>query len=262
MKHVLFAILASFALGGCTQQMSPAASTRVVRILAASSLTDALTEAGTAFEGANSGVEIEECFAGSGQLKTQIENGAPADMFVCASAIEMDALSKKGLIVESSRAVLISNRLALIAPETNHLKVWGDLALSDIKRIAIANPASVPAGRYAKATLIRRNLWNAVRHKAVYGENVRQVLKYVQAGDVDAGIVFRSDVAAKGSGVKIVEQAANGVDHVAIEYPIAVLRNAKNPGDSTKFARFLLSQDGQTILISHGFTSAASTVTR
>jgi len=258
MKFILFAAFVMFAFGGCTSMMPPPNARQAVRILAASSLTDAVTDAGIDFEKSHSGIKIEYCFAASGQLKAQIENGAPSDVFVSASAYEMDALSNKGLIIESSRAVLTSNVLVLIARETTRLNTWEDLARGDVKRIAIANPASVPAGRYAKATLTHRNLWNVVSRKTVYGENVRQVLKYVQTGDVDAGVVFRSDVHPKGCHVRIIDVASNGVDHVCIEYAIAVLRHAQNPGSASKFVKFLLSNQGQKTMLQHGFTSASS----
>jgi len=253
MRAVCAVIGVILLLGGCSFQ-SPTVAPTTIRVSAASSLTDALEEARTVYQKAHAGTNIELNCGASGQLQAQIEHGAPSDVFVSASPKEMNALSTKGMIVESSRVTLVGNELVLIAPQAKALKSWNDLSTDAVKKIALANPESVPAGRYAKETLEHRNLWSAVNPKAVFGENVRQVLKYVQSGDVDAGIVFRSDVDPKDASVRIVDKAQNGIDHKTIDYPIAVLKSAHDQASALAFAQFLSSNEGRPILIRHGFS--------
>lgn len=245
----------SAALGVLALCVAPGAAVRADEILvsAAASLTDAFNEIGRAYAKANPGSTARFNFGGSGALSRQIAMGAPVDLFASASPVEMDQLMKKGLIDRASRANIASNRLALIAPKGRRLRRWADLGRGSVRRVAIANPETVPAGRYAKEVLQRRGLWSSVQKKAVLGENVRQTLSYVAAGDVDAGIVFATDAQIDRRRVRILETAIPGKDHTPIVYPAAVLRDAPHRAEARRFLSFLQGPTSRAILRRHGF---------
>src|SRR5262249_46356174 len=153
------------------------------------------TEIGKAFTKSHPGTTVCFNFGASGALQQQIAQGAPVDVFASAASKEMDALQKDGHIEPATRIDFVGNRLVLIARNGRLVKKWEDVTLPFVKRIAISNPDSVPSGRYAKETLTKRGLWNAIQPKLVLGENVRQTLTYVATGDADAGMVFSTDAA-------------------------------------------------------------------
>jgi molybdate transport system substrate-binding protein len=227
-----------------------------ILVSAAASLTDAFTEVGRAYDKANPGTTVRFNFASSGALQRQIEQGAPVDVFASASPKEMDALQRGSHIEESTRLDFASNRLVLIVPEEGALRRWEDLRLPSVHRVALANPDSVPAGRYAKETLTRRSLWGAVQPKSVFGENVRQTLAYVASGDADAGVVFATDAQLDRGRVRVAQQDAPGGDHSPILYPAAVVRGAPNEAAARRFVDFLRGPVAQGILARFGFASA------
>jgi molybdate transport system substrate-binding protein len=165
----------------------------------------------------------------------------------------MDALQHAGRIEVNSRLPFASNTLVLITPIGSNIARWQDLALKAVRRVALSNPEIVPSGRYARETLTRRKLWNVVLSKAVFGENVRQVLTYVANGDADAGFVFRTDAQREKRRVKIVAAAVPGNDHAPIVYPAAVVRQGPNPAAARRFLAFLQREQARKILIRHGF---------
>ncbi|MGC4047703.1 MAG: molybdate ABC transporter substrate-binding protein [Armatimonas sp.] len=219
---------------------------------AASSLTEVLTEAGKAFEKANPGTHVRFSFAASGVLLQQARQGAPIDVFVSASPKELDTLEKERKLVPGSRKNVAGNSLVLIAPKASGLKDWKELASPKIIRVAISNPEFVPSGRYAKETLTRRGLWNAVAPKAVLGQNVRQTLAYVAGGDVPAGIVFATDARLE-KRVRVVSMAVSGKDHSPIVYSAATLSSSTQSALSQRFLTFLSSPAGRAIFTHFGF---------
>lgn len=251
-----FAVLLAFsvALVGCSKAPAGSAAQQTIRISAASSMTDVLKESAAAFEAANPGVSVELNFAASGVLKMQIEQGAPVDVFVSASAKEMDDLAANKLIDATTRRDVASNQLVLVGPPDSPIASWNDLATSKVSKIAVSNPETVPSGRYAQETLEKRALIAMVKDRLVFGENVRQTLAYVLHGDTDAAIVFATDALTAGDRVKILDRAVNGVDHRTIDYPLAVVSRSDQRDTALKFARFLSSPEGQSILRRHGFT--------
>ena len=223
-------------------------------VSAASSLTDAFQTIGKRFARERGGVRVRFNFGASGALARQILAGAPADVFAAASPKEMDDLEKAGRIEAKTRKVFVTNSLALIAPPGSPLKDWEGLAADAIKRVALSNPDSVPSGRFAKELLTKRKLWDAVQKKAVFGENVRQTLTYVQNGDADAGIVFITDALAAKNRVRLVKRAQAGVDHTPAVYPAAVVTGSSNAEAARRFVEFLLYHEPQVILYKYGFT--------
>jgi molybdate transport system substrate-binding protein len=192
-------------------------------------------------------------FASSGTLQQQIERGAPVDVFISAADKQMNALAAKNLIVPSTRRVLAHNELVLIVPRTSRVTVksFSDLSNPLVRRVAIGAPASVPAGQYAEQMLRKLGLWNSVRPKAVQGKDVREVLTQVALGNVDAGLVYRTDAATTPQ-VRIVKSAPRG-SHRPINYPMALVTSTRNGETARAFLRFLQTQRAKAVLKRRGF---------
>lgn len=233
----------------------PAAQESVLLVSAASSLTDAFNEIGTAFTKENFNVEVRFNFAASGALQQQIEQGAPVDVFASASTKEIEVLEKGNLLEPETRIEFAGNRLVLIARPETQITGWSDLTSSSVKRIALSNPDSVPSGRYAKETLTQRKLWEKVLPKVVFGENVRQTLTYVTNGDVDAGVVFATDAQQEKAKVIVAAMAVSGKDHAPILYPAVVIAKSSQKESAKRFVLFLQSPAAQTILAKYGFAA-------
>jgi molybdate transport system substrate-binding protein len=191
-----------------------------VTVFAAASLADSLKEIAAAYE-KQSGDKIAFNFGASSMLARQIEEGAPADMFFSADEAKMDGLEKKGLILKETRKSRLSNSLVIVVAAEGGAAIESpkDLATDKVKRLALAEPKTVPAGIYAKEYLQKQNLWSAVERKVIPTENVRAALAAVEAGNVEAGIVYKTD-AAISKKVKIVYAVpARTVRPSAIRWP-------------------------------------------
>lgn len=225
-------------------------------VSAAISLKDALDEMKQRYEAENPGVSIALNYGASGTLQLQIEQGAPVDVFLSAASKQMDSLEAKGLLLEGTRRNLLGNEVVLIVPKGSTLNIssFQDLIGSNVKRVALGEPTTVPAGQYAKEVLTNLGIYDAVRSKAVLAKDVRQVLTYVETENVDAGIVYSTD-ALSSSKVKVVAQApANS--HAPVVYPIAVVKSSQNPGAARKFADFLSSPAAASVFQKYGFSLA------
>lgn len=222
-------------------------------VSAASSLTDVLTELGKYFERENRGVTVRFNFGASGALMAQVRQGAPVDVFLSASPSEMDALAREDKIFPASRRPVAGNRLVLIAPKGGRLAGWDALAGPGVRRIALANPGFVPAGRYGKQALVHRKLWEAVKNKLVYAQTVRQALAYVAGGDADAGLVFATD-ARRENRVRVVATAIPGKDHTPIVYSVAATSTCRNDALAGKLILFLATPLARGIFARYGFT--------
>jgi len=224
-------------------------------VSAAVSLKDALNEIAQLNEQRNH-VKVHFNFGASGALQKQIESGAPVDVFASAGAQQMDQLAAKDLIVSSSRTGFARNVLVLIEPpNSSAIASFTDLTKPEVKKIAVGNPKTVPAGQYTQQTLNKLQLLPSVQSKLIYAEDVRQVLDYVVRGEVDAGIVYSSDVLSAGAKVKEIVRAPDDA-HDPILYPIAIVKDTKRKDAAQKFIEFVLSADGQRILAKYGFLSA------
>ena len=214
-------------------------------VFAAASLTDALKEVAAAYE-PHSGDKLVFNFAGSNALARQIKEGAPADIFFSADEIQMNDLAEARLIDPSTRVELLSNSLVIVVPNDGPAELT-PAALGDraIKRVALADPRSVPAGVYARAYLTKQGLWQAVEPKVVPTENVRAALAAVESGNVDAGIVYKTD-AAISKAVKIACEVSAS-DGPRISYPVAVLRETRNAEPSKRFLTYLKSEPALAI---------------
>ena len=243
----------SFTLGAAFVAFSAASlSGATINVFAAASLTDSLKQIAIPYE-KQTGDKVVFNFGASSFLARQIEEGAPADIFFSADEAKMDGLEGKALIVKETRKSRLSNSLVIVVATDKGAVIRGpkDLTSDKVKRLALAEPKTVPAGIYAKEYLQKQNLWPAVEKKVVPTENVRAALSAVEAGNAEAGIVYKTD-AAISKKVKIAYEVAAG-DSPAISYPMAVLKEAKDPNAARRFLKHLESDEAGRIFEKFGF---------
>jgi molybdate transport system substrate-binding protein len=230
-----------------------AGSPKDITVSAAISLKNAFEEIGRLYEAQN-GTKCVFNFGASGDLAKQIAGGAPVDVFASAAQKDMDDVDKQGLIVAGTRADFAANSVVLIVPAgtKTSLKSFEGLSAAEIKKIAVGNPKSVPAGRYAEEVFNSFQILASLKDKLIYAENVRQVLDYVARDEVDAGVVYATDAAVRSKEIKIVA-AAPETSHKPVVYPIAVVKGTKSEADTKAFISLVLSPEGKKILQKHGF---------
>ena len=223
-----------------------------ITVFAAASLTDSLKSIASVYE-RQSGARIVFNFGASSMLARQIEEGAPADIFFSADEAKMDILEGKGLIVKETRKSRLSNVLVIVVAAKGGVAIQGpkDLATDKVKRLALAEPGTVPAGIYAKEYLQKQNLWAAVAGKVIPTENVRAALAAVEAGNVEAGIVYKTD-AAISKKVKVAYEVPNP-DNPNISYPMAMVKEAKQPEAARRLLQYLNSDDAAKVFQKFGF---------
>jgi molybdate transport system substrate-binding protein len=256
MKRFLNIILLIILLTACSSSPSVSES-RTLNVFAAASLTDAFTEIGNNFQNAIPNVTVTFNFAGSQALRTQIEEGAPADVFASASGKEMETLITGSFVIAESSQNFLSNKLVIILPADNSAEIDSleDLATSGFKIVLAAE--EVPVGNYARQSLDLMNgsygtdfkdkvLANVVSNE----DNVKQVVAKVQLGEADAGIVYTSDAVAA-SELKTIE-IPNELNVIA-KYPIAPLVESANADLAEAFITYVFSDEGQEILQKWGF---------
>jgi molybdate transport system substrate-binding protein len=231
-----------------------AQSTYEITISAAISLKDAFEAIGKTFMEKHPGTKVVFNFAGSGALARQIEAGAPVDVFASAAQKDMDDLDQKDMIIKGTRKDFARNSLVLITPAKSAIQLTSlnDLRRGEIQKIAIGNPKTVPAGRYAEEVLRHFNLWDVLKDKLIFAENVRQVLDYVARGEVDAGMVYSTDALVRAKDVKIVSEVPIE-SHQTIIYPIAVIKGSKKESRAKEFIDVVTSREGEKILERYGF---------
>lgn len=256
MRRFYGAFLGIFALA-LTFAPARAGEPRLM-VYAAASLTDVLSKVGADYE-ADTGKKVVFSISASSALARQIEAGAPAQIFISADAQWMDYLSERHLIDPASRHILVMNRLVLIAPKSSgvELAIGKDFDLAGALgegRLAIADPSSVPAGRYAKEALTALNVWTSVEGKLVQSENVRVALAYVARGEAPLGIVYETDALA-GPSVRIVSTFPESA-HQPITYPVAL--TAKAGKDAAAFLGYLMQDKARETFKRAGFILPAA----
>lgn len=226
-----------------------------LNVFAAASLSDALRDIAKAYE-PGSGDALHFNLAASSTLAIQIKQGAPADVFFSADEAKMDDLAKAGLIVADTRVSLLSNTLVIVVNADGGAAVStpADLAKPAIGRVALAEPQTVPAGIYAKEWLQKTGLWKRIIDKVVPTENVRACLAAVEAGNADAGIVYKTD-ALISKKVKVAYEVSVA-EGPKISYPLAVVKESKNEAAARKFAAYLASPAARAIFEQYGFLPA------
>lgn len=222
-------------------------------VSAAVSLKDVLTEIQSNYAKKVSNVKLTLNLGASGSLQKQIEQGAPADIFISAAPRQMDELADKNHIVKVTRKNLVANRLVLIAPQhaTVELQKFEDLTNPAVKTLGIGEPAVVPAGQYARQVLQKLGVWDRLMPKMVLAKDVRTVLTYVETGNVEAGIVYKTDAVAS-TKVKIVATAPEG-SHQPIVYQAAVLTASRNQKAAEEFLAYMAGPEGKTVFEKYGF---------
>ncbi len=248
--------LACLALFGGSVRAQPSAAPRTLLVSAAASLADAFAAAARRFEQGFPGVTVRLNIAGSNLLLQQLAQGAPADLLATADEATLDRALAQGLLDPATRRVFAGNALVLVVPaQAARGAPPPAAALADlrdaqrVRRLAIGKPASTPVGRYTQQALQAAGLWDTLQPRLVPADHVRQALDYVARGEVDAGVVYRSDAIARGAGVRAVATLAG---HEPIRYPLAVASASRQGELAHAFAGFIVSDQGQAILAQHG----------
>lgn len=251
MKTIPFRFLIPFvalpALAGACVSCGHGSSPTVY---AASSLTETLEDAAAKYE-TETGTRIQLRFGGSGSLALEIEHGAPADCFISADMEWMDDLLKKGLVVKESRTLLGWNHLVLVVPKSATASVPVDVeALPILKTIAIGDPETVPAGKYAKQALQQTHAWNLVQDKLVLAHDVRAALARVERRETEGAVVYATDAEASDK-VKVAFTFPDAT-HDPIVYPVAVLTHAPHAEAAHRFLTWLNGPKGRAVFREHG----------
>lgn len=255
-KFVLAAVLIFAAIPVSTGFCFSEPKDGEILISAAISLKDAFEEISSIYE-KHTGVRARFNLGASGLLQKQIEAGAPVDIFASAGERQMDELQARGLVLAETRRNFARNVLALVVPKRSQLPIhsFTDLARPDVRRVAIGNPKTVPAGQYAREALTNLKLWDRLQSRLVLGENARQVLDYVARGETEAGIVYASDVSAAHGKIIVAAYAPKG-SHSPILYPIAIVKDTSEHRNAQRFIDLVLGDEGQAVLGKYGFLSS------
>jgi molybdate transport system substrate-binding protein len=232
----------------------PAASAQELTFSVAISMKEVTGELGRRFMQSHPGVTLRYNFGASGGLQKQIEAGAPVDLFISAAQRQMDELEKKGLIVQASRKTFARNALTIIKAADSKVDIAkpADLLEPRITKIAVGNPRTVPVGQYTEESLRALGLWEKLRAKIVFTENVRQALDYVARGEVEAGFVYTTDAAVRGREVKEAVRPPED-SYRPVTYPVAVIKDSKQGALAGAFIDLLVSPEGQQVLARQGF---------
>lgn len=261
---LLTALLAALAAGcgpesaeGNKTGSQPAKEQTELLVSAAASLTDALNELKSVYERSHPGVKLTFNFGASGALQQQIEQGAPADLFLSAAVKNMKTLLDKQLIDENYQQPILRNELVVVVPKDDkgEWRAAADLNAPKVKRIAIGIPESVPAGSYAKEALSAAKLWDVLESKLVQGKDVRQVLSYVETGNADAGFVYKTD--AMSSQKTKVAFTVDPSTYTPALYPAGVVKSTRHPELSRELFRYLQTKEAAGIFSKYGFSPAA-----
>jgi molybdate transport system substrate-binding protein len=250
MTHLAPRVLALLC-GAC---LSLACHAAELTVSAAASLSNALRDVAPLFEAAHPGTRVQFNFAASGALLQQLVQGAPVDVFVSADQQTMDQAQVRGLVVAAQRHNVVANTLVVIVPAASAKapKALAELTQAAYPRVAIGLPASVPAGRYAKAALEAAGMWAAIEARMIGVQTPRQALDYAARGEVEAAFVYATDAALMPAKVRV----AFVVPTIQpILYPAAPLAASPNPALAQRFVEFLLAPQAQAVLARFGFGS-------
>ena len=266
-KLLIFQLLIAGLISGCDRINAEALLHNVERkpsnseqninsteliLSAAASMQDVLKEIGQLYKTKHPQVKLTFNFGSSGSLQRQIEQGAPVDIFISAAPKQMNDLADKKLLLNQTRQDLVKNQMVLVTSKDNHsINNFNDLTKKAIEQIALGEPNSVPAGKYAREILTNLNLIDGIEPKTVYGKDVRQVLNYVATGNIEAGIVYRTDI-ANTDNVKVVATAPKKTHSPAI-YPVAVVKDSNHPEAAKQMLKFLFTPEAKAIFKKHGF---------
>lgn len=245
-----FSLWVCWIAGFFPADADPAAGARSLTVAAAADLQFAFTEIGALFE-KETGGRVVFSFGSTGNLARQIENGAPVDIFAAASLQFIEDLVSQGLLIANTRQVYALGRIVLASNRQAGLRLHDlrDLLRPEVKRVALANPEHAPYGLAAKQALESLGIWNLVRPKLVYGENVRQALQYVQTGNAEAGIVALSIANVPEVTYFLIDEWL----HRPLKQALAVVKGTKNEDLARRFIAFVNGPKGRSIMKRYGF---------
>ncbi|MCC2930726.1 molybdate ABC transporter substrate-binding protein [Bacillus sp. LBG-1-113] len=253
---ILTVALTVFLLAaGCSASQSSSDNEKEVTLTvsAAASAQDALEEIQKNYEKAHHNITIQDNFGSSGALQKQISQGAGADLFFSAAEDKFQKLVDDGDIAKKDSTDVVGNEIVLVVPKDGDSPVKSFDNLTDSEKIALGTPESVPAGAYGKESLTKLSLWDKIKNKIVYGKDVRQVLSYVETGNVDAGVVYKTD-ALISKNVKIVDEAKADT-HSPIVYPLGIVKDTKHHKEAKEFYDYLQTDEAMKVFEKYGFTA-------
>jgi molybdate transport system substrate-binding protein len=255
---VLLATVVGFVGGPPSAAQQP--TTGSITVSAAISLKDALGQLGPMYEKRVPGAKVTFNFGGSGTLAQQIEQGAPVDVFFSAATKEMNDVAAAGLVLGAPQNI-VTNSLVLITPkDQTSVMTLENLTAPSVKKIALGEPKTVPAGMYARESLGKLGLLGALEPKIVYAKDVRAVLTFVETDNADAGFVYVTDALQSQKVRTVVTVPADS--HDPIVYPAAALKNSKNPELAKAFVDFLSGSDAMVVFQTFGFTPPEKTAAK
>jgi len=249
------AVLSLLAVGCGSEQAQQEKKAEPVElhVAAAASLTDVMQEIAANYEKIHPDVKLVFNFGSSGALQQAIQNGGQTDLFFSAAQKQMNVLDQDGLLADGTRKDLLTNEVVLIvaADDGKTINDFRQLTAGDIQHIALGEPKGVPVGQYAEEVFTKLGILDAIKNKAVYGSDVRQVLSWVESGDADCGVVYATD-AAVSKKVKVVAKAPADT-HKPIVYPAAVLKDTKHLDIAKDFLAYVSNDDSKKLFEKYGF---------
>lgn len=257
-------ILSLFAISCGTQKdtnstqkdtAKPSESPVELNISAAASLKEAMTDIQEEFKKVKPNVTLTVNFGASGSLQQQIEQGAPCDIFISAGQSQMKALNDKSLLLENTVKDLVKNDLVLVGPKDTTITGLSDLNTDKVKKIAVGEPKSVPAGKYADEVFKSLGIKDAINSKLVFAKDVKEVLAWSTSGNTEVGFVYKSD-ALSSPNSKIIETIAAD-KHSPITYPIGIIKATKNADAAKAFEDFLFTDTCKVIFEKYGYGIAS-----
>lgn len=243
----------SLLLTGCSSSTKKEDKTIELNISAAASLKEAIADLEAAYTSKNPEVSFVINYGSSGSLQQQIEQGAPCDLFISAGEKQMTALEEEGLLLDGTNKDLVKNSLVLVTSNDSEISSIDSLNSDAVSKIALGEPSSVPAGKYADETLTSLAIKDSLNNKLVFAKDVKEVLAWTASGNADAGFVYLSD-ALSSDGVKIVETISEEY-HSPITYPVAIIKDSDDIDAAKAFEDFLFTDEAQEIFEKYGYKS-------
>ena len=222
-----------------------------LNISAAASLKEVMADLETEYKKNNENVTLVVNYGSSGSLQQQIEQGAPCDIFISAGKKQMTALADKDLLEADTNKDLVKNRLVLVSTDNTTVTSLDDLTTDKVKQIAVGEPSSVPAGKYADEVLENLGIKSEVESKLVFAKDVKEVLAWSTSENADVGFVYLSDALSNNS-AKIIETISEDL-HSPITYPVAVIKDSKNVDAAKAFEDFLFTDEAQQVFEKYGY---------
>lgn len=243
-------------MGAAVAETTPEEAPVELLVSAAASLTDVMPEIAEAYALAAPNVTLTFTYGSSGALRTQIEEGAPADVYISANMKHMNALLDEDLILPDSNFSLLENKVVLIVPLDSDLGMtsFEEVGTDLVSMVGIGEPTSVPAGQYAQQVFESLGIWDAVSAKANFATDVRQVLMWVEEGAVDCGVVYATDAMTSDS-ITVITEAPEGSCSKII-YPAAAIVTTENEEAALAFLDFLTTDGAMAVFESFGFSAA------